>query len=93
MIKLSNYGVIPHLFSRTEKGHYNEAGYFSADGGIVFPWYDGTVDFKEKSEVGKGSGYNKVPEQNGVRCVYDEWYWGSAQGTKNSFTWGDRELF
>ena len=38
-----------------------------------------------------------------VRCVYDEWYWGSErEARKNSsynnyggyqFTWGDREIY
>ena len=89
MIMLSNQELIPSLFSETNKGRWDLAGYFSADGGAIFPWNDKTIGYKTKDEIGKGS----VPQKNGVRCVYDEWYWGSDRVNVNTFTWGDRQTF
>ena len=91
MIKLSNVGVIPSLFSeRGKTGTYRFLGYFTADGGMIIPRTDKTIDYYDRSVIGTSG---NPSDNGGVRCVYDEWYWGSAQGTKNSFTWGDRELF
>ena len=34
--------------------------------------------------------YTKTSTGHSVRCVYDEWYWGSEQiSNKSTFTWGD----
>lgn len=47
--------------------------------GLGEPQSNGTVKVTEAD----GSGHS-------VRCVYDEWYWGSEQlADKSTFTWGD----
>lgn len=63
---------------------FNDGGdYWAADETIYVPNYS-------KGTVGEGSGSSAY-----VRCVYDEWYWGSekekteGQETLTSFTWGD----
>lgn len=56
-----------------------------------------------------GSAFTSSPSSNGgdgsVRCVYDEWYWGSeqeaientaankSQGQEYVFTWGDKQIW
>ena len=44
-------------------------------------------DFKPN---GNNVDLNPDGNSNSVRCVYDEWYWGSDQiANKSTFTWGD----
>ena len=56
-----------------------------------------------------GSAFTSSPSSDGgdgsVRCVYDEWYWGSeqeaientaankSQGQEYVFTWGDKQIW
>ena len=60
----------------------NDSNYWCADG-YVTPKKGKTPDFKATTK--SGSCY--------VRCVYDEWYWGSEPAltgnAKSTFTWGD----
>ena len=60
----------------------NDSNYWCADG-YVTPKKGKTPDFKATTK--SGSCY--------VRCVYDEWYWGSEPAlkgdAKSKFTWGD----
>lgn len=90
MIKLSNIKAIPSLFTPETNGQYNRGGYYSADGGVVFPWTDGTVGYRTAAEMSSAS------YSNYVRCVYDEWYWGTddrlAANNRARFTWGDRVI-
>ncbi|MBQ6572198.1 MAG: hypothetical protein IIX31_05885, partial [Alistipes sp.] len=81
---------LKYIVQLSAKGYitilFNDGGnYWAADGNIWVPDSDsGTVD--------KGSGSSAY-----VRCVYDDWYWGSerlttsGQTTLTSFTWGDQE--
>lgn len=57
---------------------FNEGSdYWCAHGNFVGS--NGTVSLNPQSDV-----------INSIRCVYDEWYWGSSQITnKGTFTWGD----
>lgn len=88
MVTLSNVGVIPSLFTQETNGSYNQGGYYSADGGVVFPWNDGTIGYRTKAEMASAS------YSNYVRCVYDEWYWGKNDQLTNRdrFTWGDKQI-
>ena len=37
--------------------------------------------------------YKTKSSGNSVRCVYDEWYWGSEKiADKTKFTWGDEPV-
>lgn len=81
---LSSLNRIPILFSDldTPNGDY----YWTASGAAL-------VD-----NVGSDKGvteYNNHSSDSYVRCVYDEWYWGDATGsrplTNEQFTWGDRQ--
>lgn len=89
IMKLSDDGKIPRLFGRKDtNGNYVATTYMSAQGII------NTSDLSEY-------GYLLTPRDTvgnaAVRCVYDEWYWGSSdtitKGTNGRypFTWGDRE--
>ena len=53
--------------------------YWCAHGAFI-PASDGTVTL------------NSTGSAQSVRCVYDEWYWGSGQiANKSTFTWGDKQ--
>ena len=112
MIELSNLDVIPSLFTASEYTHtetswsgtityspnYYEGGYWSADGGVIYPWKNGTIGYLTASEFATHSRYSNTNPgyamgTNGVRCVYDEWYWGSERiSDKTKFTWGDAQI-
>lgn len=79
MISLTEYAVIPVLFS-------DNTWYFCADGGCI----------RRKNGVIENS-YTMPSENKYVRCVYDEWYWGTedrlpAGSSRGRFTWGCREI-
>lgn len=77
--RLSNRKYIPYLFG-TEG---NTANYWCATGGV-----DVNNSTTNPSVSAATTGSN---DTRAVRCVYDEWYWGSDTLTnKNRFTWGDR---
>lgn len=111
MITLSNIEVIPSLFSPTDYSvrenrvtyapNYYEGGYWTADGGVIYPWTDGTIGYLNATEFATHSGYNTnnsgyAMTTNGVRCVYDEWFWGTedrlATNQRTRFTWGDKQI-
>lgn len=78
--RLSSYKHIPILFSNTSTtGHY----YWTASGAV------------HVVNAGNNPGVTDAQDrtQNSyTRCVYDEWYWGSAQiDEKTNFTWGDEK--
>ena len=74
---------IEYIVQLSAKGYitilFNDGGnYWAADGTIYVPDYD-------TGKVSIGSGSSAF-----VRCVYDEWYWGSDPiADKTKFTWGD----
>ena len=100
MIRLSDLGLIPSLFTSSDPGDYAGGAYFSADGGVVYPWNavnpdtGNTVDYLSKTDVGNQA--NGARERNWVRCVYDEWYWGETKSEdrtdKSTFYWGDKQM-
>lgn len=120
MIKLSNIEVIPSLFQPTDytvsvsSGYFNtttyspnyyEAGYWTADGGVIYPWRNSgnnpSIGYLSASELSSHASLETdnaeyAPLDNFVRCVYDEWYWGettSSQRTnKSTFYWGDKQM-
>lgn len=56
----------------------NGNDYWAAQGGFRYTINGNTATVTERSDG------------NYVRCVYDEWYWGSEQlSNKTTFTWGD----
>ena len=77
MVKLSSEGKIPILFSK-DSYYWCAHGYFDpADGNDN----NGNVRYYNSSTRDGGAS---------VRCVYDEWYWGSDPiADKTRFTWGD----
>lgn len=78
IVLLSAKGFIPKLFNVSGDSDGND--YWSAHG-LTEPQSDGTVKITE-TQTGSYS----------VRCVYDEWYWGSEQiANKSTFTWGDKQ--
>lgn len=78
IVLLSAKGFIPKLFNVNGDSAGND--YWSAHG-LTEPQSDGTVKITE-TQTGSYS----------VRCVYDEWYWGSGQiANKSTFTWGDKQ--
>ena len=57
--------------------------------GVGVPQNDGTVDITYRTSY-----YNTSGDGLSVRCVYDDWYWGSERTLttdtdKKTFTWGD----
>ena len=75
IITLSAKGMIPSLFNVAESG--NGSFYHTAQG-IMTAHESGYVE----ENTSRTTGW--------VRCVYDEWYWGSEKITNvNTFTWGD----
>ncbi len=81
--KLSTDGKIVRLFGSTTNGSTSD--YWCNSGYMTV--YDGTNAASKTPPVshpGETSG-NKY-----VRCVYDEWYWGSEKiANLQTFTWGD----
>ena len=76
---LSNTGKVPQLF-------VSDMNYWCAHG-YATPGTDGYADMGYATDYG---GSRTVS----VRCVYDDWYWGSepvlkTETEKNTFTWGD----
>lgn len=77
MVKLSSEGKIPILFSK-DSYYWCAHGYFDPADGTND---DGNVKYYNSSTRDVGAS---------VRCVYDEWYWGSDPiADKTTFTWGD----
>lgn len=74
IVELSAKGYITKLFN-------DDGDYWAADGKYYTPHYNtGVVDENT-------AGSNKTAY---VRCVYDDWYWGSEPiADKTKFTWGD----
>ena len=104
MIKLSTIRVIPKLFTEEnpttgygygQRSNFGAGGYWSSDGGVVYPWNavnpltGHTVDYLSAGELAS----NNAATNNGVRCVYDEWFWGlDDRVDRSTFTWGDRQI-
>ena len=104
MITLSNAHVIPSLFTATNfwtythYPNYAEGGYYTADGGVLYPFKNGNENllyYLSKDELAAHSNYSSYNAEyarstNWVRCVYDEWFWGSEKiNNSSTFTWGD----
>ena len=74
---LANAGKIPQLFSTS-------LYYWCAHGRGKYSGGQFTLDHEGNDAIWYDSG------EVSVRCVYDEWYWGSGQiADKTKFTWGD----
>lgn len=80
VVKLSAEGKIPKLFNDEED--YPAGDYWCAQG-IAYPLSNGKVNLVEDDG-----------EAHSVRCVYDDWYWGSdpviTSANRRPFTWGDQ---
>ena len=56
----------------------DDVSYWSATGGFLYDLDNGTFTARNSADY--------------VRCVYDDWYWGSDRAAAvSSFTWGDQE--
>ena len=104
MILLSTVKVIPKLYTEEDPTdyygdvNYADGGYWCSDGGVVYPWNETnpvtgrTVDYLPADQLSA----NGAASYNGVRCVYDEWFWGIDDrlpaNQRNRFTWGDRQI-
>lgn len=71
---MSGKGIIPKLFNTVNDNQNSR--YWSAQGAVQIS-NNGTVSITQST-----SGF--------VRCVYDEWYWGSETVNRTQFTWGDQ---
>lgn len=81
IVLLSTKGIIPKLFNVNGDSDGND--YWCAHG-LAEPQTTGTVELTPGTTSGSYS----------VRCVYDDWYWGSdrvltTDAQKQVFTWGD----
>ena len=80
VVRLSAQGKIPKLFN-DEKD--NPTGDYWCAHGVAYPLSTGTVNLVADD----GSAHS-------VRCVYDDWYWGSepavTSANRSPFTWGDQ---
>lgn len=77
IISLSEQGTIPELFTISASGN----GYWCANG-YINGNSSGVATFYENDYSGTHS----------VRCVYDDWFWGSEPAvSKTTFTWGDTD--
>ncbi|MBP5689634.1 MAG: hypothetical protein J6W74_01835 [Bacteroidales bacterium] len=84
MIRLSQKGVIPSLF--TPDDNYRNQGYWCSTG-VIFAKTNGDVEFyTEPDAYAKSNSHNNFP-----RCVYDTWYWGNDQVNLTTPTWGDAQ--
>jgi hypothetical protein len=81
IVRLSAEGKIPKLFN-DEKD--NPQGDYWCAHGVAYPQSNGTVTLTAASG------------EHSVRCVYDDWYWGSSpvvtSSNRSPFTWGDKEI-
>lgn len=79
VVRLSAEGKIPKLFN-DEKD--DPTGDYWCAQGVAYPLSNGTVNLVANDG-----------ESHSVRCVYDDWYWGSnpsiISDDKGPFTWGD----
>lgn len=82
----------------THSPNYYDGGYYSADGGVLYPFKDGNQNLLYYLSAEELATHNSYDVTNGeyargtnwVRCVYDEWYWGSDKiSNSDTFTWGD----
>lgn len=80
VVTLSAEGKIPKLFN--DENDDTTGDYWCAHG-VAYPQSDGTVRLTEIDN-----------SEHSVRCVYDDWYWGSepviTNPTRSPFTWGDQ---
>ena len=82
IVSLSVKGIIPKLFNDETD---DSAGDYWCAHGVASPKSSGTVSIEEDYDD---------DETHAVRCVYDDWYWGSdrvltTDTQKQVFTWGD----
>jgi len=79
--RLSSKKYIPYLF-----GSANETIYYWCASGAVL--------VNNRNNPTATAGTPGLWDNVYVRCVYDEWYWGTdtlTAANKNKFTWGDRQ--
>lgn len=103
---LSRLGRIPYLFGSivrdsdgnaeldengNEQGLNDDSYYWTANGLIHIN--NGNVN--QDGSIGTVESATSDPDnEESVRCVYDEWFWGDAtvrEVAKNTFTWGDEQ--
>lgn len=90
LIQLSNYEYIPALFT-TERLQNNRYRGYWANGPAIYvgkPYIDDGKNktFESGSYTTNYSGYvvmNGVQFAPGIRCVYDQWYWGEQKYGNN----------
>lgn len=91
IVTLSSNKVIPVLFGALPaSGEQSDTStYWTANGSITVTYYRNGSSKVSTDPSTKGSNY--------IRCVYDEWYWGSTTNDddvrskyRDEFTWGDK---
>lgn len=75
IISLSAKGLIPQLFA-------NDSRYWTATQSVI----------PRSNPTSYPDGYESSTSTTNtyVRCVYDEWFWGTEKCDKATFTWGDK---
>ena len=85
IVTLSAEGKIPKLFNDETDSNNGGVGHYWCAHGMASPQSNGNVDLTPMSQITDNSNYS-------VRCVYDDWYWGSdnVPNAINQFMWGDK---
>ena len=84
-MQLNAAGKITRLFGTSTN---NAVSYYWCNSGYIMV-YDGT-DARSKTPPEAHPGVTSLNQNVYVRCVYDEWYWGSEKiSNLATFTWGD----
>ena len=97
VIMLQQEGVIIPIFNGSSK-------YFSSTNQLQYE--DNEFNYMDFQDASPGTiNFNSGGGNGSVRCVYDEWYWGSqqdaqkntaanpTQGKEYVFTWGDKQIW
>lgn len=94
---LSSLGRIPYLF-----GQSSNNGQTPTNSNTHYWTANGLIEINNGSTSGQNRHVTRLPnatdatyDNESVRCVYDEWFWGDATTSrpvadKTQFTWGDR---
>jgi hypothetical protein len=93
---LSVLGRIPYLF-----GQSSNNGQTPTNANSHYWTANGLIEVNNGSSTGTKRHVTRLPnatessyDNESVRCVYDEWFWGDATTRpvdKGTFTWGDRD--
>lgn len=103
IIKLQNEGAIQKIFTSSSSSYATATSYTNTNNDVVRV----TLTSGGNGDTDRdGLTFGEKTDRISVRCVYDEWFWGSAREAKENpeadstpdngdeylFTWGDKEI-